>query len=128
MRHGKLVLLTGVMAAFSGAMMIAQTGGGMKALAEIKGDGITGRAELVERRQGTGTVVESRSARAGSNPGSTAFTCMPSASAKLRSRARAGTSTQALRATPIPTRTTPSTWATYRTSKSARTAKARSKR
>ena len=58
MKNGKLVLLTGAVAAFSGAMLIAQTGGGMKAHAEIKGEGITGRAELVERRQGTGTVVE----------------------------------------------------------------------
>ena len=36
MRNGKLVLLTGAVAAFSGAMLIAQ-GGGMKAQAEIKG-------------------------------------------------------------------------------------------
>jgi Cu-Zn family superoxide dismutase len=30
----------------------------MKAHADIKGDGITGRVELVERRQGTGIVVD----------------------------------------------------------------------
>ena len=68
MRNGKLVLLTGAVAAFSGAMLIAQ-GGGMKAHAEIKGEGITGRAELVERRQGTGTVVEITVTASGLKPG-----------------------------------------------------------
>ena len=69
MKHGTLVLLIGVMAASSGAMMIAQTGGGMKAQAEIKGEGITGRAELVERRQGTGSVVEITVTTSGLKPG-----------------------------------------------------------
>ena len=69
MKNGKLFLLTGAVAAFSGAMLIAQTGGGMKAQAEIKGEGITGRAELVERRQGTGTVGEITVTASGLKPG-----------------------------------------------------------
>jgi Cu-Zn family superoxide dismutase len=68
MKNGKLFLLTGAVATFSGAMLIAQ-GGGMKAQAEIKGEGITGRAELVERRQGTGTVVEITVTASGLKPG-----------------------------------------------------------
>jgi Cu-Zn family superoxide dismutase len=68
MRNGKLFLLTGAVAAFSGAMLIAQ-GGGMKAQAEIKGEGITGRAELVERRQGTGAVIEITVTASGLKPG-----------------------------------------------------------
>jgi Cu-Zn family superoxide dismutase len=55
--------------ALAGTMVIAQTPGGMKARAEIKGDGITGRAELVERKQGTGSIVEITVTASGLKPG-----------------------------------------------------------
>jgi Cu-Zn family superoxide dismutase len=41
----------------------------IRAHADIKGDGITGRAELVERKQGTGTVVEMTVTATGLKPG-----------------------------------------------------------
>jgi Cu-Zn family superoxide dismutase len=69
MRHGR-VMLSAACAAFAGAALAAQApAGGMKAQAEIKGDGITGRAQLVERRQGTGTVVEITVTASGLKPG-----------------------------------------------------------
>ena len=40
-----------------------------KAVAEIKGSGITGRAELAERKQGTGTVVDVTVTVTGLKPG-----------------------------------------------------------
>ena len=42
---------------------------GTRATAQIKGDGITGRADLVERKQGTGTVVEITVTASGLKPG-----------------------------------------------------------
>lgn len=41
----------------------------MKAHADIKGDGVTGRVELVERRHGTGTVVDVTVTASGLKPG-----------------------------------------------------------
>jgi Cu-Zn family superoxide dismutase len=41
----------------------------VRAHADIKGDGITGRAELVERKQGTATVVELTVTATGLKPG-----------------------------------------------------------
>ena len=69
MRYGR-VMLGAVTTALAGAVVIAQApAGGMKAQAEIKGDGITGRAELVERKQGTGSVVEITVTASGLKPG-----------------------------------------------------------
>lgn len=64
------VMLTGAALALAGAAVVAQApAGGMKAQAEIKGTGITGRAELVERKQGTGTVVDITVSASGLKPG-----------------------------------------------------------
>lgn len=69
MRHGR-VMVTGALVALSAAVALAQAQtGGMKAHAEIKGEGITGRAELVERKQGTGTVVDLAVTVSGLKPG-----------------------------------------------------------
>jgi Cu-Zn family superoxide dismutase len=62
--------LAGAAVALAGAVALAQTpAGGMKAHADIKGDGITGRAELVERAQGTGKIVEITVSVSGLKPG-----------------------------------------------------------
>ena len=66
MRHGR-VWLTGSLLAMAGAIVAAQ--GTPKAHAEIKGDGITGKAELVERKQGAGTLVEITVTASGLKPG-----------------------------------------------------------
>jgi Cu-Zn family superoxide dismutase len=55
--------------AASGAVAMAQQAGATKAVAEIKGDGIKGRAELVERKQGTGSVVDLTVTVSGLKPG-----------------------------------------------------------
>ena len=64
--------------AFSTAFAVAQppagaaqpaAAGATRAVAEIKGSGITGRAELVERRTGTGTVVDVSVTASGLKPG-----------------------------------------------------------
>jgi len=69
MRYGR-VMLGAAAAALAGTVVIAQAPEeGMKAHAEIKGDGITGRAELVERKQGTGSVVEITVTASGLKPG-----------------------------------------------------------
>jgi Cu-Zn family superoxide dismutase len=62
------MVLVAVAAAVAGsvAFVQAQT---MKAHADIKGDGVTGRVELVERRQGTGTVVDITVTASGLKPG-----------------------------------------------------------
>jgi Cu-Zn family superoxide dismutase len=62
-------MLTGAALALAGAAAMAQTPAGMKAQAEIKGTGITGRAELVERQVGTGTVVDITVSASGLKPG-----------------------------------------------------------
>lgn len=68
--------------ALSGALVVAEQtppGGGRpqtttetgptRAVAEIKGEGITGRAELIERKQGTGMVVDVVVTASGLKPG-----------------------------------------------------------
>jgi superoxide dismutase, Cu-Zn family len=47
----------------------AASSAGVRATAQIKGDGITGRAELVERKQGTGTLVDVTVTASGLKPG-----------------------------------------------------------
>jgi len=47
----------------------AASGAGGRATAQIKGDGITGQAELVERKMGTGTVVDITVTASGLKPG-----------------------------------------------------------
>jgi Cu-Zn family superoxide dismutase len=69
MTNGRVVL-TGVAALMAGAVAIAQgQGATTRAHADIKGEGITGRLELVERKQGTGTVVEISLTASGLKPG-----------------------------------------------------------
>jgi Cu-Zn family superoxide dismutase len=70
MKH-RGALFTAVVAALAGSVAFAQApaAGSMKARAEIKGEGVTGRAELVERRQGTATVVEITLNASGLKPG-----------------------------------------------------------
>ena len=69
MRYGR-VMAGAAALALTGGVVIAQTqAGGMKAHADIKGEGITGRAELVERKQGTGSVVEITLTASGLKPG-----------------------------------------------------------
>ena len=47
------------MLALTGAVAIAQgQSSATRAHADIKGEGITGKVELVERKQGTGVVVD----------------------------------------------------------------------
>jgi Cu-Zn family superoxide dismutase len=57
MRYRSAVLAAGALAVSSLVGLGAQTGG-MKAHADIKGEGITGTMTLTERKQGTGTVVD----------------------------------------------------------------------
>lgn len=67
MNYGRMVLVaTAAALAGSAALIQAQA---MKAHADIKGDGVTGRVELVERRQGTGTVVDVTVTATGLKPG-----------------------------------------------------------
>ena len=70
MKQGR-VWLTATVAALAGAVAFAQAPatGTMKAHADIKGEGISGRAELTERRQGTGLVVEIIVTASGLKPG-----------------------------------------------------------
>jgi Cu-Zn family superoxide dismutase len=67
MRNGRIVL-TGAALALAGAVAFAQAGGA-KAHADIKGDGIVGKLELVERKQGTGVVVDVTLTASGLKPG-----------------------------------------------------------
>lgn len=69
MTDRRVVMFAGA-AALAGAVAMAQAQGqAMKAHADIKGDGVTGRAELVERRQGTGIVVDITLTASGLKPG-----------------------------------------------------------
>lgn len=69
MKHARMAL-SGAAVALASAVALAQApGGGMKAQADIKGDGITGRAELVERTEGTGKIVEITVSVSGLKPG-----------------------------------------------------------
>lgn len=63
------VAAIGVAAAAQQPAAGSKSGGATRATAQIKGDGITGRAELVERKQGTGTVVEITVTASGLKPG-----------------------------------------------------------
>lgn len=63
------VLVLGAALAACGSLALAQTQGGMKARADIKGDKITGSVELVERAQGSGSVVEITVRASGLTPG-----------------------------------------------------------
>ena len=56
--HYRNVLLAATAIALPGAAALTAQTAGMKAHADIKGDGITGTLTLTERKQGTGTVVE----------------------------------------------------------------------
>ena len=60
-------MLTGAVLALAGSAALAQ--GGAKATADIKGDGITGKVELVERKVGTGVVVDVTVSASGLKPG-----------------------------------------------------------
>ena len=67
MKYGRMVLVaTAAALAGSAALIQAQA---MKAHADIKGDGVTGRVELVERRQGREQSSMSRLPRRGLKPG-----------------------------------------------------------
>ena len=68
MRH-RNVLLTASAIALSGAAALAAQSPGMKARAEIKGDGISGTLTLTERTQGTGKVVDITLEAKGLKPG-----------------------------------------------------------
>jgi Cu-Zn family superoxide dismutase len=61
-------MLTGTVLAMAAAVAITQAQGA-RAHADIKGDGITGKVELVERKQGTGTVVDVTVTASGLKPG-----------------------------------------------------------
>ncbi len=67
MKYGRMVLVA-TAAALAGSVAFVQAQA-MKAHADIKGDGVTGRVELVERRQGTGTVVDVTVTASGLKPG-----------------------------------------------------------
>ena len=67
MTNGR-AMLTGAVVALAGAVAMAQ-GAGAKATADIKGDGITGKVELVERKVGTGVVVDVTVSASGLKPG-----------------------------------------------------------
>jgi superoxide dismutase, Cu-Zn family len=64
------VILTGTVIALAGTVTITQAQSpATRAQAEIKGDGITGKIELVERQQGTGVVVDINVSASGLKPG-----------------------------------------------------------
>ena len=60
-------MLTGAVLALARITALAQ--GSAKATADIKGDGITGKVELVERKVGTGVVVDVTVSASGLKPG-----------------------------------------------------------
>jgi len=68
MRYGH-VMLGAAAAALAGGVVLAQGQSGMKAHADIKGEGVTGRAELVERGTGLDRIVELRVTASGLKPG-----------------------------------------------------------
>jgi superoxide dismutase, Cu-Zn family len=73
------LMLCGIAAVAAGALTVAQEAkpkappaapaGAMRAVADIKGEGIKGRAVLVERKVGTGTVVDVTVTVSGLKPG-----------------------------------------------------------
>jgi Cu-Zn family superoxide dismutase len=70
MTNGR-VMLTGAALALAGAIAAAQApqASGAKTTAPISGKGITGEATLVERKQGTGVVVDVTVSASGLTPG-----------------------------------------------------------
>lgn len=66
MRHSAMIAAAVILAA---GAIAAQEGGGARAHADIKGDGITGRAEFVERENGTGRVIDVTLTVSGLKPG-----------------------------------------------------------
>lgn len=68
MKH-RNVLLTAAAIALSGAAALGAQDAGMKARAEIKGEGISGTMTLTERAQGTGKVVDITLDAKGLKPG-----------------------------------------------------------
>ena len=69
MKDRRVMMLAGAWVIASAVGLAHAQGQGIKAQAEINGDGITGRAELVERRQGTGIVVDVTVTASGLKPG-----------------------------------------------------------
>src|SRR3954447_4975048 len=67
--HYRNVLLAATAIALSGAAALTAQTAGMKAHADIKGDGVTGTLTLTERKQGSGTVVEFTLDAKGLKPG-----------------------------------------------------------
>ena len=68
MKH-RNVLLTAAAIAVSGAAVLGAQSAGMKAQAELKGEGISGTLTLTERAQGTGQVVDITLDAKGLKPG-----------------------------------------------------------
>jgi Cu-Zn family superoxide dismutase len=68
MRYRSAVL-TVVAIACAAGLVSARQADGMKATADIKGDGISGTLTLVERKMGTGTVVDLTLTAKGLKPG-----------------------------------------------------------
>ena len=68
MRYRSAVL-TAVAIVCTGGLASARQADGMKATAAIKGDGISGTLTLVERKMGTGTVVDLTLTATGLKPG-----------------------------------------------------------
>lgn len=68
MKYGH-VMLTAAATALAGGVALAQGQTGMKAQADIKGEGITGRAEFVERGSGLARVVDITVTVSGLKPG-----------------------------------------------------------
>jgi superoxide dismutase, Cu-Zn family len=70
----RYVIMAAAAVAVTGTMAVAQqrqpeSGAGMRATADIKGEGVTGRAELVERKEGTATIVAITVTASGLKPG-----------------------------------------------------------
>ncbi len=68
MKH-RNVLLTAAAIALSGAAALSAQSAGMKARADLKGEGVSGTLTLTERAQGTGTVVDVTLDAKGLKPG-----------------------------------------------------------
>jgi len=68
MKH-RNVLLTAAALAVSGAAVLGAQSAGMKAHADLKGEGISGTLTLTERAQGTGKVVDITLDAKGLKPG-----------------------------------------------------------
>ena len=68
MKHRNVLLTVGAMA-LSGAAVLSAQNAGMKARADLKGEGISGTLTLTERAQGTGKVVDITLDAKGLKPG-----------------------------------------------------------